>query len=59
MGTGVIVPFFIEAVYMHKRIKTYEDRRRAIRSFYLAPVIGLILTIGIPVVFFFVLVIGD
>jgi len=43
---------------MRKNIKTYEDRRRTIRSFYLAPIVGLILVFCIPFVYFLYLVIG-
>ena len=39
---------------MRKTVTTYRDQRRTIRSFYLAPVTGITLTILVPVIYFFV-----
>jgi len=50
--SGIIVPFIIEGIYMNKKLKTYQNRRRTIRSFYLAPVVGLILSFCAPFVYF-------
>lgn len=57
--SGIIVPFFIEGTYMSKKLKTYQDRRRTIRSFYLSPVVGLISTFCAPFVFFLYEAIGE
>ena len=52
LTTGVFIPFMIEGCFMRKTVTTYRDQRRTIRSFYLAPVLGITLTILLPVLYF-------
>ena len=56
--TGTLLPFVIEGCYMRKTIKTFTDQRRTIRSFYLAPVMGLISTFLVPHLYFWYVLIG-
>ena len=58
LATGVFLPFFIEGCFMRKKLTTYQDRTRTIRSFYLAPVFGLLTTLLLPVVYFMYLAFG-
>ena len=59
MTTGVLVPFLIEAIFMRKRGSTHRNIRRAIRSFYIAPIIGISVIILGPFIYFLYLVIGS
>ena len=53
MSTAVILPFFIEGWYVRKYDRTYLDRLGTVRSFYLAPVLGMLLTLTVPMSYFF------
>lgn len=52
--TAVFIPFVIEGCYMRKSVKTFRDQRRTIRSFYMAPVLGISLTLLMPVLYFLI-----
>ena len=54
----MLLPLLIEGCYMRKGIQTYRDTRRSIRSFYLAPVFGLLLLFLVPHLYFWYVVIG-
>ena len=56
--TGVLLPLIIEGCFMRKGVQTYRDTNRSIRSFYLAPVFGLLLTFLVPHLYFWYVVIG-
>ena len=52
MISGIIVPSLIEGFYMRTTGRTYLSQRRTIRSFYLAPLVGIILTLLGPNLYF-------
>ena len=52
--TAVFVPFVIEGLYMRKNCTTYRSTKGTIRSFFLAPIIGLTLTLTVPFVYLLV-----
>ena len=51
--TGVFTPFIIEGSFMRKAITTYNNQRRTIRSFYMAPVFGLCSMFLGPIIYWF------
>ena len=59
LTTGVLVPFLIEAIYMRKRGSTHRNIRRAIRSFYIAPILTFAAILLCPFIYFLYLVIGS
>ena len=58
LATGNILPFLIEGCYMRKAVRTYRDQRRTVRSFYLAPVLGFLMTLLVPHLYFWYVLIG-
>ena len=58
LGSGVFLPFMIEGIYMRKKGKTYLSQENSIRSFYLAPGLGLTFSTLIPLVYIIYLLCG-